>query len=168
VDDIQSLLRAGADKVAINTAAVENPELISEGAKVFGRQCIVASIDFRHEGDRALVFTHGGKQQTDLEVLDQAVRMAELGAGEILLTSIDRDGTMEGYDLEVTRMVTNTVDIPVIASGGPGTLQHLVDAVEVGGASAVAVGSLFHFTDQSPIKARSFMATAGVPVRMQA
>ncbi len=167
VDDIRNLLRAGADKVAINTAAVENPGLISQGAEVFGRQCIVASIDFRRVGDQALVFTHGGKRATGLDVLSHAVCMAELGAGEILLTSIDRDGTMEGYDLEITRRVSNAVDIPVIASGGPGTLQHLVDAVEEGGASAVAVGSLFHFTDQSPIKARSFMATAGVPVRMQ-
>lgn len=167
LDDIKSLLRAGADKIAINTAAVENPHLVSDGAKTFGRQCIVASIDFRRKGDRAIVFTHGGKTDTGLDVLTHAVGMAESGAGEILLTSIDRDGSMEGYDLEITRRVTNAVDIPVIASGGPGTLQHLVEAVEEAGVSAVAVGSLFHFTDQSPIKARSFMATAGVPVRMQ-
>lgn len=165
VDDVRSLLLAGADKVSINTCAVDSPDLVSEGARRFGAQCIVVSIDFRRNGDRAEVYTHGGRVATGRQVLDHARRMADLGAGEILLTSIDQDGTMGGYDLEVTKDVADAVDIPVIASGGAGTLQHLADAVELAHASAVAVGSLFHFTDQSPIKARSFLWNAGVHVR---
>jgi cyclase len=167
VEDIRNLLLAGADKVSINTAAVENPTLIADGARLFGVQCIVVSIDFRRHGRRCKVCTHGGTVATDLDVLDHVRRMADLGAGEILLTSIDRDGTMEGYDLEITRAVADAVNVPVIASGGAGTLQHLVDAVHEGHASAVAVGSLFHFTDQSPIKARAFMRVAGVDVRAE-
>ncbi len=165
VQDIRKLLLAGADKVSINTAAVEAPVLISDGAKLFGAQCIVVSIDFRRQESWAEVYTHGGTLATGLEVLDHAKRMVDLGAGEILLTSIDRDGTMLGYDLEITRVVAEAVDVPVIASGGAGTLQHLADAVREGQASAVAVGSLFHFTDQSPIKARAFMSVAGIDVR---
>jgi cyclase len=165
VEDIRSLLRAGADKISINTAAVENPELVAQGAELFGAQCIVASIDFRRQGDRFEVYTHGGTVATGLDVLTHSRHMAERGAGEILLTSIDRDGTMEGYDLEITRIVSDSLDVPVISSGGAGTLQHLVDAISDGHASAVAVGSLFHFTDQSPIKARAFMSVAGIDVR---
>jgi len=165
VEDIRNLLRAGADKVSINTAAVETPELIGQGAELFGSQCIVASIDFRRNGDRCEVYTHGGTVATGLDVLNHARQMAESGAGEILLTSIDRDGTMEGYDLAITRMVSDSLEVPVISSGGAGTLQHLVDAISDGHAAAVAVGSLFHFTDQSPIKARAFMRVAGIDVR---
>lgn len=165
VEDIRYLLRAGADKVSINTAAVETPELIGQGAELFGSQCIVASIDFRRNGDRCEVYTHGGTVATGLDVLNHARQMAESGAGEILLTSIDRDGTMEGYDLAITRMVSDSLEVPVISSGGAGTLQHLVDAISDGHAAAVAVGSLFHFTDQSPIKARAFMRVAGIDVR---
>lgn len=166
VEDIRNLLLAGADKVSINTAAVETPALIAEGARLFGAQCIVVSIDFRREGDRALAFTHGGTVATGLDVHTHAQQMVELGAGELLLTSIDRDGTMQGYDLEITKQIADSVDVPVIVSGGAGTLQHLVDAIEQGHASAVAVGSLFHFTDQSPIKARAFMRVANVDVRV--
>jgi cyclase len=166
VEDIRNLLLAGADKVSINTAAVESPSLIEQGAKLFGGQCIMVSIDFRRVGGQCEVFTHGGTVATGLSVTEHARNMVSLGAGEILLTSIDRDGTMEGYDLELTRKVADMVDIPVIASGGAGNLQHLVNAVNDGHASAVAIGSLFHFTDQSPIKARAFMRVAGVDVRV--
>jgi cyclase len=165
VDDVRQLLLAGADKVAVNTAAVERPALIAEGARLFGAQCMVASVDFRRKGRRAEVYSHGGTVATGLDVLAHCRRLVDEGAGEILLTSIDRDGTHEGYDLDLTREVAQAVPVPVIASGGAGTLQHLVDAVREGLASAVAVGSLFHFTDQSPIKARSFMRVAGVNVR---
>jgi cyclase len=165
VEDIRNLLLAGADRVSINTAAVETPSLIEEGARLFGAQCLLVSIDFRREGGRCEVFTRGGSAATGLGVLEHARRMEGCGAGEIMLTSIDRDGTMSGYDLEVTREVSDALGVPVIASGGAGTLQHLVDGVREGHASAVAVGSLFHFTDQSPIKARSFMRVAGVDVR---
>jgi imidazole glycerol-phosphate synthase subunit HisF len=165
VADIRNLLRSGADKVAVNTAAVTTPALINEAAHQFGVQCIVVSIDFRWTQGRAEVFTHGGAVATGLDVEDHARRVVEAGAGELLLTSIDRDGAMQGYDLEVTHRVAHAVNVPVIASGGAGTLQHLADALGRGGASAVSVGSLFHFTDQSPIKARSFLRVAGVDVR---
>jgi len=165
VDDIRNLLLAGADKVVINTAAVDDLKLIEDGAKIFGAQCIVVSIDFRRHADLYQVYTHGGTEARDLDVLTHAKQVVERGAGELLLTSIDRDGTMEGYDLEITRQVSEAVNVPVIASGGAGNLQHLVDAIADGKASAVAVGSLFHFTDQSPIKARAFMKVAGVDVR---
>ena len=165
VEDVRGLLLAGADKVAINTAAVEDPPVIERSAAVFGAQCIVLSVDFRRHGPACKVYTHGGTVATGLDVLDHVRRSVEAGAGEVLLTSIDRDGTHEGYDLGITREVADAVNVPVIASGGAGTLQHLVDAVSAGHASAVAVGSLFHFTDQSPIKARAFMRVAGVNVR---
>ena len=165
VDDVRQLLRAGADKVVINTAAVETPRLIHEAASRFGAQCIVASIDFRGEGGRARVFTHGARLRTEVEAVGHARRVAEAGAGEILLTSVDRDGTMQSYDLEVTRRAANAVGVPVIASGGAGTLQHLADALDDCLVSAVAVGSMFHFTDQSPIKARAFLRVHGVDVR---
>lgn len=167
-EDFRRLLLAGADKVAVNTAAVTTPDLLSQAARLFGDQCVVVSIDYRIEQGRAMVYTHGGTVRTDLEVFEHARRSVDAGAGEILLTSIDRDGTMQGYDLEVTRTVADAVRVPVIASGGAGSLQHLVDATEQGHASAVAVGSLFHFTDQSPIKARAFLRVAGVDVRSEA
>ncbi len=166
VEDVRGLLRAGADKVSVNTAAVENPKLIEDGASIFGVQCMLVSIDYRrHDDGRLEVFTHGGEVATGKDPKAHALQMVERGAGELLLTSIDRDGTMEGYDLDLLHDVASRVRVPVIASGGAGTLQHLVDAVKQGGASAVAIGSLFHFTDQSPIKARSFMSVAGVDVR---
>lgn len=168
LDDIRRLLLAGADKVAINTAAVVTPRLISEASRRFGAQCVVVSIDFCGSGSGARVVTHGGRTMTGLDVVDHAKRQVDLGAGEILLTSVDRDGTMTGYDLETTFAVADAVTAPVIAAGGAGTLRHLVEAIEVGHAAAVAAGSLFHFTDQSPIKARSFMRAAGVEVRVDA
>jgi len=166
VADIRALLVAGADKVAINTAAVRNPTLVEKGARLFGSQCLVISIDFRQLGGECEVFTHGGMEPTGIDVLDHARRVVDRGAGELLLTAIDRDGTMSGYDLEVTRVVADAVPVPVIASGGAGTLAHLAEAIHDGGASAVVVGSLFHFTDQSPIKARAYLRGAGVEVRV--
>ena len=166
VEDVRKLLLAGADKVSVNTAAVDTPELISEGARLFGAQCMVVSIDVRRdEHGQPTVWTHGGTVPTSLDPVAHATRAVERGAGEILLTSIDRDGTMEGYDLELTRTMADAVTVPLIASGGAGTLQHLREAFEQGHASAVAVGSLFHFTDQSPIKARAFLSVSGVEVR---
>jgi cyclase len=165
VEDIRHLLLAGADKVAINTAAIETPQLIHEGARLFGSQCIVVSVDFRRDGQRARVFTHGGRVDTGLEAVEVCRRAAELGAGEILLTSIDRDGTMTGFDLEVTRAVADAVSIPVIASGGAGSAEHLRLAFTEGHADAAAVGSLFHFSDHCPIKVKAQLRIAGIDVR---
>ena len=166
VADIRKLLKAGADKVAINTAAVENPGFIREAAEAFGRQCIVVSIDARLPAPRRYeVFTYRATKPTGLDPVEWAKRMVEYGAGEILITAVDRDGTMEGYDLELIRSVADAVSVPVIASGGCGTLQHLVDGITHGHASAVSAASLFHFTDQSVIKAKSFMKLAGLDVR---
>ena len=152
VSDIRTLLEAGADKVSVNTGAVERPELITEGARRFGNQCIVLSIDARRHSDgRYEVFTYAGTKATGLDPVEWAAQAVELGAGEILITSIDREGTMEGYDLELTRAVADAVSVPVIAHGGCGTLEHLVEAIEVGGADAVSCASMLHFTDQSVI-----------------
>jgi cyclase len=166
VADIRQLLQAGADKVSINTAAVENPDFIREAAEAFGRQCIVVSIDARLLAPRKYeVFTHRATKPTGLDPVEWATRMVEYGAGEILITSVDREGTMKGYDLELIRSVADATSVPVNASGGCGTLQHLVDGVTLGHASAVSAASLFHFTDQSVIKAKSFMKQAGLDVR---
>ena len=167
VGDIQTLLRAGADKISINTAAIADPGLISAGAAEFGDQCIVVSIDHAADDQGVQrVTTNQGRNITDLDVVDWAKRVADLGAGEILLTSVERDGTREGYDVATVRRVADAVMIPVIAAGGAGSLQDLVDIVTEGHASAVAAASIFHFTDQSPIKAHSFMKQAGLDVRM--
>lgn len=165
VEDVRNLLLAGADKVAINTAAAADPDLVSAGAKAFGAQCMVVSIDFKREDGRCRVYVRGGTRPAGLDLLDHAKRMVDAGAGELLVTSIDRDGTMSGCDLEAIAEVAQAVDVPVIASGGCGTLAHMAEALTKGKASAIAVGSLFHFTDQSPIKARSYLSVAGVPVR---
>ena len=165
VEDIRNLLLAGADKVSINTAAVENPSLVGEAARRFGSQCVVVSIDFRRNGGSARICTHGGTVTTELDAVNHARKVVDQGAGEILLTSIDKDGTMEGFDLEVCRAMADAVSVPIIISGGAGTLQHLAEGLREGGATAVGVGSLFHFTDQSPIKARSFLRVAGLDVR---
>jgi len=166
VADIRRLLAAGADKVSINTAAVENPNFISEAAAVFGSQCIVVAIDTRlraaHDYE---VFTYRATKPTGHRPVEWAQRMADSGAGEILIPAVDRDGTMEGYDLELIQAVADAVTVPVIASGGCGTLQHLVEGVTLGHASAVAAASLFHFTDQSVIKAKSYMKSAGLDIR---
>ncbi len=164
--DFRNLLLVGADKVAINSAAVESPTLITEAARRFGAQCVVVSIDYKAgAGGRPEVFTHAGTTPTGLDPVLWARKVVEAGAGEVLLTSIDREGTLAGYDIDMTRAVAQSVDVPVIASGGVGNLQHFVDGLKSGGASAVSAGSIFHFTDQSVIKAKTFMKQAGVEVR---
>ena len=171
VDDVRRLLNAGADKVAINTAAVFNPEFVRQASEKFGSQCIVVAIDAtqvnaRGEPLKWEIFTHGGRKPTGLDAVDWARRMADYGAGEILLTSMDRDGTKIGFDLALTRAVCDAVDIPVIASGGVGNLQHLVDGVVEGTADAVLAASIFHFAEYSIGEAKRYMAERGVEVRL--
>ncbi|MFL3655270.1 MAG: imidazole glycerol phosphate synthase subunit HisF [Halioglobus sp.] len=170
VDDIRTMLNAGADKVSINTAAIHNPELVRESAQRFGSQCIIVAIDAKRVDDvegqpRWEIFTHGGRKPTGIDAVAWAVRMAELGAGEILLTSMDRDGTKNGFELGVTRAITDAVEIPVIASGGVGTLDHLVDGVIQGGADAVLAASIFHFGEYTVPQAKAYMAEHGIEVR---
>lgn len=166
LDQIVSLLYAGADKIAINTAAYSNIALIEAAANRFGAQCIVASIDTRRfEDGRYGCFSHSATVYTGREPVEWAKELSDRGAGEILLTSIDRDGTMLGYDLDLIEMVSSAVDIPLIASGGAGNYQHMVDVVKQAGASAVAAASIFHFTEQTPAGAKSAMQAAGIPVR---
>jgi cyclase len=166
VDDIRRLLQAGADKVLINSAALNNPQIIREGARRFGDQCIVVGIDFvRGEGGQPEVVSHSGQKVGEKDPFAWARRVVDLGAGEIVLTGYDRDGTREGYDLEVIRRMVETVAVPVIASGGAGTLKHFEEALTVANASAVCAASIFHFTDQSVIKARMYLKTAGIHVR---
>ena len=166
VEDIRRMLNAGADKVSINTAAVRNPELVSEAAGRVGSQCIVVAIDAKSVGDgRWEVFTHGGRKSTGIDAVAWAQRMAALGAGEILLTSMDRDGTRDGFDLGVTRAIADAVEIPGIASGGVGKLQHLADGVVQGGADAVLAASIFHFGEHTIGAAKTHMAAQGIVVR---
>jgi len=166
VEDIRRLLVAGADKVSINTAAVQRPQLVAEAAQQFGSQCIVVAIDAKQVGpQRWEVFTHGGRRATGLDAIEWAQRMVALGAGELLLTSMDRDGTREGFDLELTRRVSDAVPVPVIASGGVGNLDHLRDGVLLGHADAVLAASIFHFGDYSIDQAKAHLAAAGVVVR---
>lgn len=166
VDDIRKLLLAGADKVSINTAAVHRPDFVREGAEKFGSQCIVVAIDAKQTGpQRWEVFTHGGRQPTGLEAVAWAQQMAALGAGEILLTSMDRDGTRNGFDLPLTRAIADAVRIPVIASGGVGTLDHLVEGIRDGHATAVLAASIFHFGQFTIAEAKAYMAAAGIPIR---
>ncbi len=166
VEDIRKLLLAGADKVSINTAAVHRPEFVGEAAEKFGSQCIVVAIDARSTGpNKWEIFTHGGRESTGIDAIDWAGKMANLGAGEILLTSMDRDGTRSGFDIELTRALSDSVQIPVIASGGVGTLDHLVEGIRDGHASAVLAASIFHFGEFSIIEAKAHMAAAGVAVR---
>jgi len=169
--DIRNLLNAGADKVGINTAAIRRPEFVQEAAERFGSQCIVAAIDAKQvsahgEPLRWEIFTHGGRRPTGLDAIEWARRMAALGAGEILLTSMDRDGTRDGFDLALTRAVSDAVSVPVIASGGVGTLQHLVDGVVEGHADAVLAASIFHFGEFTIGEAKAFLAAHGVEVRL--
>lgn len=168
VDEAQAVLDAGADKVSVNSAAVRRPELISELADVFGAQAVVLAIDARRRtdgGDGYEVFVSGGRTPTGIDAVEWAREGAERGAGEILLTSMDRDGTEDGYELELTRAVADAVDIPVIASGGAGNLDHLVDAVEKGGADAVLCASIFHYGQYTVGQAKAAMSAAGIPVR---
>ncbi len=166
VEDARRLLRAGADKVSVNTAAVEDPGLIPGCADAFGAQAVVAAIDARRrEGGGWEVFTYGGRKPTGLDVVEHAVRSVERGAGEILLTSMDRDGSKAGYDCELLKAVSSAVGVPVIASGGAGTKQHLIDAVTDGGADAVLAASIFHFGEIGIGEAKDAMAAAGLPVR---
>jgi len=166
LDQMLALLHAGADKVLINTSAYSNPDMIGLAANKFGSQCVVVSIDARKlERGEYRCFSHAGTIDTGKKVTDWAQELADRGAGEILLTSIDRDGTMTGYDLRLVELVAKGVDIPVIASGGAGNYQHMIDVIQQGGASAVAAASIFHFTEQTPAGAKVAMQAAGIPVR---
>ena len=165
VDDARRLLRAGADKVAVNTAAVERPRLVRDIAEEFGGQCAVVAIDARADGSSWEVYTHGGRRATGRDAVAWAVECAAMGAGEILLTSMDRDGTRDGFDLALTRAVVDAVDVPVVASGGVGRLQHLVDGALVGGADAVLAASIFHRREFTIGEAKQYMAERGVVVR---
>jgi cyclase len=164
-DDARALLLAGADKVAVNSAAVTRPELVADIADRFGSQCVVASVDARWSGDHWEVFTHGGRQATGLDAISHALHLADLGAGELLVTSMDRDGTRDGYDLDLIRTIADAVRVPVIASGGVGTLDHLVEGVTKGHASAVLAASIFHFGEATLGDAHRALASAGLPVR---
>jgi len=167
VEDIRAILRSGADKITLNTAAVENPRLIGDCAETFGSQCIVVAIDARKrtESPGWEVFTHGGRRAVGMDALEWAVHAQQLGAGEILLTSMDRDGTRDGYDIELTRAVSDAVRIPVIASGGAGQVEHFYDALVDGGASAVLAASLFHFGELSIADVKTYLRSRGVDVR---
>jgi cyclase len=165
VEDARRLLRAGADKVGVNSAAVASPRIVRHLADEFGAQCVVVAIDARRAGASWEVHTHGGRQPTGIDAVGWAVRAAELGAGEVLLTSMDRDGTREGFDLALTRAVVDAVDIPVVASGGVGSLEHLVEGAVEGGADAVLAASIFHFAEHTVAEAKQALAAAGVTVR---
>jgi cyclase len=164
-EDARALLLAGADKVAVNSAAVARPELVADIAARFGSQCVVASVDARRTGSGWEIFTHGGRNPTGIDALEHAVRLAELGAGELLVTSMDRDGTRDGYDLALTRAIADAVNIPVVASGGVGNLDHLVAGVREGHASAVLAASIFHFGQYSIADAHAALRAAGLPAR---
>jgi len=175
LDDVRALLRAGADKVSINTAAVTNRHFVAQAAEKFGNQCIVVAIDAKQvageangAGDcrRWEIFTHGGRNPTGIDAIAYAREVVALGAGEILLTSMDRDGTRAGFDLALTRAISDAVPVPVIASGGVGTLDHMVEGIRDGGASAVLAASIFHFGDHTIAEAKAHMAAAGLPVRL--
>jgi imidazole glycerol-phosphate synthase subunit HisF len=166
VEDIRRLLRAGTDKVSINTGAVNRPDFVSEAAEVFGSQCIVVAIDAKRANGHWEVFTHGGRKPTGVDACDWAERMERCGAGEILLTSMDRDGTKAGYDLELTRAVSDRVGIPVIASGGAGSLEHIYDGLTQGKASAALAASIFHYQEYSVAECKNYLHSRGIPVRL--
>jgi cyclase len=165
-EDARALLLAGADKVAVNSAAVARPEVVADIAARFGSQCVVASVDARRTGDRWEIFTHGGRKPTGIDALEHAVKLADLGAGELLVTSMDRDGTRDGYDLALTRAIADAVHIPVVASGGVGNLEHLVAGVREGHASAVLAASIFHFGQYSIADAHAALRSSGLPARV--
>jgi len=166
VADVRRLLNAGADKVSINTAAVQNPALVREASDIVGCQCIVVAIDAKQNGASWEVYTHGGRRATGIDAIDWARRMAQAGAGEILLTSMDRDGTRDGFDIPLTRAVAEAVTVPVIASGGVGSMQHLAEGVLAGGADAVLAASVFHFGDFTVRQAKEHMRSSGIEVRL--
>ena len=170
LQDIRNLLNAGADKVAINSAAIHNPEFVREAAQRFGSQCIVVAIDAKQVEQGATprweIFTHGGRKATGVDAIAWATKMTEFGAGEILLTSMDRDGTKNGFDLALTSRMTSAINVPVIASGGVGSLQHLVDGIVTGGADAVLAASIFHFGQHTVPEAKRYMAEHGITVRL--
>jgi len=166
LDDIRRMLNAGADKVAINSAAVFNPDFVREAAERFGSQCIVVAIDAKKVGDSWEIFTHGGRKPTGINAIEWAEKMVNYGAGEILLTSMDRDGTREGFDLSLTRAISEAVSVPVIASGGVGCLDHLVDGIIEGKADAVLAASIFHFAEYTIQQAKEHLATRGIEVRL--
>lgn len=167
LDDVRNLLLAGADKVAVNTAAVKDPEFVKQAAGKFGSQCIVVAIDARRVSDSTWeVYTHGGRNPTGINAVDWAVQMELLGAGEILLTSMDMDGTKNGYDLQLTEAVSSAVGIPVIASGGAGTLKHLHDGITIGEADAVLVASIFHYGEYSILEAKKYLKENGIEIRL--
>ena len=166
LEDVRKLLRAGADKVSINTGAVARPEFVREAAETFGSQCIVVAIDAKRAGKGWEVFTHGGRKPTGIDACAWAEKMAAYGAGEILLTSMDRDGTKEGYDLELTRLIADLVPIPVIASGGVGNLAHIYEGLTAGGASAALAASIFHYREYTIAECKSYLRQRGIPVRL--
>ena len=167
IDDINALLRSGADKVSINSAAVARREFVKEGAEKFGEQCIVVAIDAKRTGsDRWEIFTHGGRKSTGIDAIEYAQEVVSLGAGEILLTSMDRDGTSQGFDLPLTRAIADSVPVPVIASGGVGNLDHLVDGIREGHATAVLAASIFHFGEFTIRQAKDHMVRSGLPMRL--
>jgi cyclase len=166
VEDVRRLLNAGADKVSINTSAIQNPQLVADAAGRYGSQCIVVAIDAKRAGQGWEVFTHGGRRPTGLDAIEWARKMQSLGAGEILLTSMDRDGTRDGFDLALTRAVSDAVDVPVIASGGVGNLQHLVEGIVEGHADAVLAASVFHYGEYTVRQAKEYMSQHGIEVRL--
>jgi cyclase len=169
LEDARTMLHAGADKVSVNTAAVERPRLIAEIAEVFGNQCVVCAIDAKRcssdVSDGWEVYLHGGRTPTGIDTVEWAMRAVDLGAGELLLTSMDRDGTREGFDIELTRTIADAVNVPIIASGGVGTLDHLAEGVQLGGADAVLAASIFHFREHTVAEAKAVMIDAGIAVR---
>ena len=166
VNDINKLLNCGADKISINTAAVENHNVIIEGSKKFGSQCIVVAIDAKKKGDKWEIFTHGGRNSTGIDAIDFAKKMEDSGAGELLVTSMDRDGTQVGYDIDLMLKISSKVNIPLIASGGVGNLDHLVDGIKLGHASAVLAASIFHYGKHSIKEAKEYLDSKGIPVRI--
>ena len=167
IEDIRELLKVGADKVVINTAAIDNPGLIKQGAEKFGVQCIVVSIDVKRENDRWQVYSHCGNKPTGLNPVEHAKNMESMGAGEIILTSIDQDGTMQGYDVELTQAVATSVNIPVVASGGAGSYADMEEVLNKSHAASVAASSIFHYTEQTPKEAKAYLKEKGFSIRLQ-
>jgi len=166
INDISKLLNSGADKVSINTAAVKNPEVVIESSKKFGSQCIVVAIDAKKKGDKWEIFTHGGRNNTGIDAIEFAKKMEDSGAGELLVTSMDRDGTQMGYDIDLMSKISSDVNIPLIASGGVGNLDHLVEGIKLGNANAVLAASIFHYGKYSVLEAKQYLDSKGIPVRI--